>query len=688
MIPRTVISLVLAFACGAVLQAAEENEKLVGLLEREVTGIVLPEAEAQRYCEARIPRMPKIESAESWTKEAGRLRGEILDKVVYFGEATRWRDANTKVEWLETIEGGPGYRIRKLRYEALPGLWIPALLYEPEKLSGKVPAIVNFHGHSHVGNPDGPKQLRCINLAKRGMLAISLGWVGTGQLRTDSYRHGRLGQLNMCGTSGLAPFYLTMKRGLDVLLSHENADPDRVAVTGLSGGGWQTIMLSSLDTRVKLSCPVAGYSSLITRIHHYKDMGDAEQVPSDLATLVDYTHLTAMLAPRPTLLTYNSKDACCFESGYALKPLLDAGMPAYRAFGAERSLRHHVNHDPGTHNYEQDNREAFYRILGDFFFAGSKDYNQKEIPSEDEIKGREELLVNLPENNEDFNTLAKKLSKNLPLRPELPKEKAAAEKWRETRRAELRELVKFKDYRVTAIKSGGERRDLMRVKDPSAGNEEADSIKATFWRLQMNEDWTVPAVELVRGKPKKTAILIADGGRKRAAADAEKLLDDGYRVLAVDLICIGECGSAGKYHAMMTSVGDRILGLQAGQLAAVARWAASDIADGPVTIVAAGPRSSNIALTTAALEQKAIGRLKLHGAMGTLKEVIEQNLHINQQPEVFCFGLLKAFDVKQLASLAAPMPIEFVNASERAKSELSGLAAWYELLGRQWQPLR
>ena len=50
------------------------------------------------------------------------------------------------------------------------------------------------------------------------------------------------------GTSGLAPFYLSLKRGLDVLLSLENADPARVGVAGLSGGGWQTIIISALDT--------------------------------------------------------------------------------------------------------------------------------------------------------------------------------------------------------------------------------------------------------------------------------------------------------------------------------------------------------------------------------------------------------------------------------------------------------
>ena len=151
--------------------------------------------------------MPKIESAARWEAEANRLRGEVLEKIVYRGEAARWRDAKTKVQRLETIEGGPGYRIRKLRYEALPGMWIPALLYEPEKLSGQVPAIINLHGHSWEGNAYKPKQIRCINLAKRGMLAMSLRWIGMGQLRTEGFSHRRMGQLDLCGTRGLAPFF-------------------------------------------------------------------------------------------------------------------------------------------------------------------------------------------------------------------------------------------------------------------------------------------------------------------------------------------------------------------------------------------------------------------------------------------------------------------------------------------------
>ena len=165
-------------------------------------------------------------------------------------------------------------------------------------------------------------------------------------------------------------------------MSLENTDPERVAVTGLSGGGWQTIVISSLDTRVKLSSPVAGYSSFRTRAWQPKDLGDSEQTPSDLGTICDYTHLTAMVAPRPLLLQYNSKDNCCFESGYVLPLLLDAALPVYRVLGKDYAIRWHVNDDPGTHNYERDNREAFYRMVRDFFLPDAK-FDATEIPSDE-----------------------------------------------------------------------------------------------------------------------------------------------------------------------------------------------------------------------------------------------------------------------------------------------------------------
>ena len=70
-------------------------------------------------------------------------------------------------------------------------------------------------------------------------------------------------------------------------------------------------MLSALDNRVVLSVPVAGYSSFASRVERTADTGDLEQNATDMLTIADYPKLTAMRAPRPTLLVFNAEDDCC-----------------------------------------------------------------------------------------------------------------------------------------------------------------------------------------------------------------------------------------------------------------------------------------------------------------------------------------------------------------------------------------
>ena len=354
------------------------------------------------------------------------MRSETLGRVVYRGEAAKWRGAPTRVEWQEAIAGGPGYRIRKLRYEAVPGFWVPALLYEPEKLEGKVPAVLNFDGRDPDGMFAGYKQVRCINLAKRGMIALNVDWIGMGQLRSPGNAHGLLNHLDLCGTSGVAVFYSLQARGVDVLLAHEHVHPAKVAATGLSGGGWHVIFPGSLDPRVALTTPVAGYSSFLTRSRFGSDLGDSEQTPVDLATVTDYALMTAMLAPRAALLTSNAKDNCCFAADHAPGPLVEAAAPIYRLFGRESNLRTHVNQDPGTHNYLKDNREAFYKTVGDQFFPGQADDSTEEIPPDAEIKTFDQLKVSLSPDQATLHSLAMALGRDLPRDAALPLEKPAA----------------------------------------------------------------------------------------------------------------------------------------------------------------------------------------------------------------------------------------------------------------------
>ena len=625
-----------------VLPAAEP---VSAWLSRSIIGPAQTEAEVQAFAERRVVAMPEVKSAQEWRRTAERLRRETLERVVFRGEAVRWQNAKARVEWLDTIEGGPGYRIRKLRYEALPGLWNPALLYEPEQLSGKVPVVLNLNGHEAAGKAVLNKQLRCINLAKRGMLALSPDWLGMGQLNGANYKHALMNQLDLCGASGLAPFYLAMQRGLDVLLSLDHADRKRVAVTGLSGGGWQTVFLSALDPRVTLANPVAGYSSFRTRLRYGSDLGDSEQHPCDMATVVDYTHLTALRAPRPTLLTYNAKDDCCFAAGHALPPLLDAAEPIYKLSGKPDNLRCHINHVPGTHNFDRENREAFYRMLGDHFYAGDQEFNPVEIPSEAEIKTADQLRIELPTDNADFHTLALNLSAKLPRQSRIPTGKRALTEWQSFRREKLRDIVQTVDYAVEAKPAGGET---------------SRELKATLWQLKLDGEWTLPVVELSRGEPKGTTILIADDGRKNSAAEVERQLAAGLRVLAVDLFYFGESRIARfdvRYALLIGAVGERPLGIQASQLNAVAQWAKAGRANETVTVLARGPRNSLIALVAAGVSPAAIDHLELRSPLASLKEIIEQNWNVDQKPEMFCFGLLELFDVPQLEALVAPRTI-------------------------------
>ncbi len=666
---KTILGLALVFNLTLTSFAAN-LAVLQSLLERPILEPDTPLAEVQTFTESRVPFMPSISSAADWERYANETRQAVLDQVIFRGAAARWRQTKTRVEWLATIEGGPGYHIKKLRYEVVPGFWIPALLYEPDNLSGSVPAVLNVNGHDPVGKSVPYKQIRCINQVRRGMLALNPEWIGMGQLRGDGYAHALMNQLNLCGTSGIAVFYLAMARALDVLLDHPRTDPERVAVAGLSGGGWQTIFISSLDPRVKLCNPVAGYSSFRTRARFLEDLGDSEQTPCDLATLADYTHLTAMLAPRPALLTFNAEDNCCFASDHALEPLLKAASPIYKLFGQEANLRWHVNHEPGTHNFEQNNREALYRMLGDNFYAG-KDFSSREIPCATEIKTNGVLDVALPADNATFKSLALELSKDLPLSAELPSEMATAHARQTSQRAKLREVVRAKHSQVIAER---------------IGMEQKDGLHTEFWRLKVDDAWTVPAIELGQGLSTQTAVLVADQGRRSASAQAQQLLANGYRVLAVDPFYFGESRIPRRdylFALLVAAVGERPLGIQASQVAAIARWGREKFNQGPVRLVAVGPRSTTYSLVAAGLETEAIGAIELHDALGSLKEVIERNWGANQTPELLCFGLLESFDIKQLASLAAPRRLIYRETSQRVRRELQPLSAWYAAMGGQ-----
>ena len=240
MVRRTRHALLIAlFSAAAAAQSPVGWDAVLGT---RILDPKQPMVEVQVYAAAKVPLLPTFRTAQEWRAYSAGLRKRILDEVVFRGEAKKWRDAPLRAEWLDTIAAGSDYEIRKVRIEAVPGMWIAGLLYRPLQLTGKVPAVLNVNGHEESGNATGYIQERCIHLARSGVLALNLEWFGRGQMTGAGYDHYRMPQLDLTGASGLAVHYLGMRKGLDLLESLAETDPTRIAVTGLSGGGWQTIL--------------------------------------------------------------------------------------------------------------------------------------------------------------------------------------------------------------------------------------------------------------------------------------------------------------------------------------------------------------------------------------------------------------------------------------------------------------
>src|SRR5437773_2566717 len=400
-----ILSLVLICLFASLSYAQSDPGQVDLILKEPILSSDVSLFQLKQYTLSRAAKPPAPTSLEQWTAESKRLRECLLQEVSLHGWPREWVTAPPRFEDLGLIASGKGFRTRKLRYEIVPGFQSTAILYEPENLQGKVPAILNVNGH--VGPPGKSveyKQKRCINFAKRGILALSLEWLAFGELTRDENLHLFGAHLDLVRANGLGIFLLEMRRGLDYLYNHANVDRSRLGVTGLSGGGWQTIFLSSLDERVKAAVPVAGYSSVSAKVEarKYGDLGDIEQNGTDLFAGLDYTHLIAMMAPRPNLLIYDAEDDCCFRAPL-VKPLIYDGVnPFFRLYGKEDVFQWYENRDPGTHSYQLSNREQAYRFfsrqfglppieeevpVGQETKSESGEYGQPEAGSEPTLEG-------------------------------------------------------------------------------------------------------------------------------------------------------------------------------------------------------------------------------------------------------------------------------------------------------------
>ena len=191
-----------------------------------------------------------------------------------------------------------GYTVQNIAIEILPGVYINGSLYKPAIIKGKIPVILNPDGHWEKQRFRPDCQYRCAALARMGAMAFSydlFAWGESGlQFAYEDHRRSLSQTIQVLGSI----------RILDYLLSLKDADTSRVAITGGSGAGSHTVLMTAIDDRIKVSAPVVAVSS-----YFYGGCPCESGMPiHDCAGRTDNVEIAAMAAPRPQLLVSDGGD--------------------------------------------------------------------------------------------------------------------------------------------------------------------------------------------------------------------------------------------------------------------------------------------------------------------------------------------------------------------------------------------
>lgn len=191
-----------------------------------------------------------------------------------------------------------GYTVQNIGLEVLPGVYVCGSVYQPAKIKGRIPVVLCPNGHFADGRYNKDVQIRCAGLARMGAVAVSydlFAW-GESALQFDPEMHRK----SMANTMQA----LNSMRLLDYLLSLDYTDPGRVGITGGSGGGSHSILMSALDDRIDVSVPVVMMSAI-----HYGGCPCESGNPVHLCGGgTNNVELAGLFAPKPQLIISDGGD--------------------------------------------------------------------------------------------------------------------------------------------------------------------------------------------------------------------------------------------------------------------------------------------------------------------------------------------------------------------------------------------
>jgi hypothetical protein len=515
------------------------------------------------------------QTKEQWEKRSQEVRRRIMVAEGIWPEPEK-TPLNAVVHG--KIDRGD-YTVEKVFFESVPGFFVTGNLYRPKEAggrgqgtgnSGKMPGVLFAHGHWNDGRfidigrqavrkeivigserfEEGGRSLlqaMPVQLARMGCVCFHYDMIGYADSTQLSFELGhrfakQRSEMNSANNWGLfspqaeANLQSIMGlqtwnsvRALDFLLGLAEIDSSRIAITGASGGGTQTLLLSGIDPRVTASFPAVMTSTAMQG-------GCTCENASCLRVGTGNVEFAALFAPKPQGMT---------AANDWTKEMATKGFPElkehYKLLGADKNVML-VNNIHFNHNYNYVNRAAFFAFLNKNFKLGLED----PVVEEDYKRlTREEMSVwddshPKPPSGDDFERklcrqLAEASQKQIDML--VPKDAAGLAKWREVIGGAVETIVggnlperndlDVKEHRAVGVGNATQLTGLIGIKSRNA------EIPTVL--LQPNE-WKGRAAIWLTEQGK--AGLFGDDGAPKA--EVKRLLDAGIAVFGIDLFNQGE----------------------------------------------------------------------------------------------------------------------------------------------------
>ncbi|HLU90735.1 MAG TPA: acetylxylan esterase, partial [Cyclobacteriaceae bacterium] len=517
------------------------------------------------YLDKRDEKIAGLKSEEDWKERQREMKQTLLNTVGPFPEKT---PLNAKVSGVIKKEG---FRVEKIIYESMPGFYVTGSLFIPEATKGKTPAILYLSGHTPLSYLYPPYQVVILNLVKKGFIVFAIDCVGQGE-RIQHYdpekkasvipgsttrEHSYLGkQTLMSGVSIARYFIWDGIRAVDYLLTRREVDPDRLGVTGHSGGGAQSAYNFAFDERLKAGAPV-NYITGFRRLMESIGPQDAEQnFYHGIKNGITHADLLEVRAPAPALISAGTRD---FFSIQGARETFEEVKKAYSAFGKEENIT--LIEDDFEHGYTKKLREGTYA-----FFQESLDFpgnpNDEAItafePGELTVTATGQVATSFKDPETVF-SLNKKETQEMLDQLERSRQDIATH---------------LPHVRTKATTISGYTVPQPGLNPVFRGRYQRQGYTVEMYALYGEaNNYVIPLLLFIpeQGEQFSSVIYLHPEGK---AADSspggniEKLVKMGYVVAAPDVIGTGETAGGGETAAML--IGRSVLGIQAGDVTRVA----------------------------------------------------------------------------------------------------------------------